>query len=271
MRIRTAARDLVGHFPLIDGLFRRFVWSRIHFPEVEMRFIDALGAERIDVAIDVGAATGSYAWILNRKSRLVFCFEPGEFHARCLERSVFGSRIRVVRAAVGDFGGEVKMYTPGSDTNALHSATLSSANPVAGQRETQVRDVQQVTLDEFFADKLEGRTVDLIKVDVEGYELQVFLGAGTLISRYHPLIFCEIEMRHNERYREVFRLLRSGGYVSCIFRDGAFRVFQGEALDELQTMEALKDRLDGTYDPQMNRYVNNFVFQHELSRIKVIQ
>jgi FkbM family methyltransferase len=270
MSVQTICRDLLARFPLADGLFRRLVWSRIRFPEVEMRFLNSLGSDSIDTAIDVGAALGAYSWILNRKSQRVISFEPGELHARNLGLTVFGTRISVVRAAVGAVCAKVAMYTPGADTNALHSATLSLSNPVTAEPGTQVREVEQVTLDAYLAESIDARhSIDVLKVDVEGYELEVFKGARTLLERHHPLIFCEIEQRHNAEYADVFRLLRAAGYSSYVFQQGSFRLFSGEAIENLQSAAALKARLDRSYDPAKNLYVNNFVFQHSHSRIKV--
>lgn len=270
MSVRTTIRDLLATQPQVDGLFRRHVWSRVHFPEVEMRFLQSLPATSIDVAIDVGAAHGSYAWILNRKSRQVFSFEPGERHASYLEQSIGGTRIRLVKAAVGNACGFVNMYTPGTDTDALHSATLSASNPVADSLQTEVRQVEQVTLDSYFADKLDqGRTIDLLKVDVEGYELQVFEGAQSLLSRHRPLVFCEIEARHNAAYSRVFELLRAAGYRCFIHREGTFMPFDGNRIEPLQSAHDLRVRLSRDYDPNNNLYINNFVFQHDRSRIKV--
>jgi len=147
---------------------------------------------------------------------------------------------------------------------------LSVGNPVIGQEGTQVREVEQITLDGFLAEHLgKGRSVDLLKVDVEGYELEVFKGAPLLLAQHRPLIFCEIEKRHNAGYLELFLLLEAAGYRSFIFQEGRFRLFTGEITDELQSAQALAARLDGSYDPAKNLYINNFIFQHPRSRIKV--
>lgn len=270
MSITTSTRDFLAAFPRVDGLFRRIVWSRIHFPEIEMRFLHSLPPTSVDIAIDVGAAHGSYAWILNRKARRVYSFEPGQQHADYLEASVAGTRIELVKAAVGSSCGRVSMYTPGTDSDALHSATLSTSNPVIEVSATQVRQVDQVTLDDFFVDKLDsGRSIDILKVDVEGYELQVFEGAQALLARHHPLVFCEIEARHNAAYGRVFGLLRGLGYRCFVHREGAFKPFDGERIEPLQTAKDLQVRLSRDHDPSTNRYINNFVFQHASSRIKV--
>ena len=270
MNIKKFVRDLFAAFPRADALFRRAVWSRVHFPENEMRFLHSLPPSSIDIAIDIGAAHGSYAWILNRKARRVYCFEPGEQHATYLRAAVVGTRIELVEVAVGNNCSKVSMYTPGTDENALHSATLSTSNPVIGVPNIRVRQVAQVTLDNFFINKLDaGRSVDIIKVDVEGYELQVFEGAEALLLRHYPLVFCEIETRHNAAYGRVFKLLRGLGYSCFVYRNGSFKSFIDERIEFMQRDEDLKVRLSSDYNPSNNCYINNFVFQHDRSRIKV--
>lgn len=270
MTIRTTAKRLLASAPLMDGLFRRFVWSRLHFPEQEMRFLASLPRGGCDIAVDVGAATGSYAWILNRVARKVFAFEPGQTHARALARAAAGTRIEIVRSAVGAVEGTASMYTPGSDDHALHSATLSAANPVSGQADVHVRQVPQVTLDHYFHNgRASGRSIDILKVDVEGYEFEVFRGGKELIEHHHPLIICEIEARHDPEYERTFDFLRDLGYSCYIFRDGRFELWSDNDIQPLQSPEALELRLSDRYQPSRNAYINNFTFQHPLSQVKV--
>jgi FkbM family methyltransferase len=258
MTIRSLGGRLLKKFPRADGLFRRAVWSKLDFPEAEMKVVNSLPNDSMDIAIDVGAARGAYSWILNRKSRQVFAFEPGDQHSRYLESVIRGSKIKLIKAAVGGSCGAAHMYTPGSSSDSPYLATLSETNPVVGQADTRIRVVQQVTLDSFFLDTLDaGRTIDFIKIDVEGHELEVFKGAGGLITRHHPLILCEIEQRHNPDCGKVFQLLRSYGYKSHILQGQDLVEFEGTAVDRLQT------------ETPGNRYINNFVFQHARSRIKL--
>lgn len=270
MSIKTIGRELLSKFPLLDGIFRRFVWSRVYFPENEMRVLSNLNAGSIDVAVDVGAAMGSYSWILNRVSKKVYAFEPGHLHNKYLNRINLFTNIHVLPMAVGSIDDRVSLYTPGSDSNALHSATVSQGNPVVNLSETSVDHVNQVALDTFLNEKLTpGRSVDLLKVDVEGYELDVFRGSIGMLSEHHPLIICEIEARHNPNYPEVFSLLRGLGYACYVYRGGGFEMFSETYIEEYQQEGDLKVRLSENYDPGSNRYINNFVFQHPQSRIKV--
>lgn len=260
LSIRAAGARLLARFPAADGVFRRVVLSRFEFPEPEMKFVNALPSKSLDIAVDVGAARGAYSWILSRKSRQVFAFEPGEHHSQYLESTIGKSNIRLVRAAVGSLPTEARLYTPGSSEQAPYLATLSQTNPLVGRTDVRVRVVQQVTLDSFFADKLQdGQQVDFLKIDVEGYELEVLKGAERMIERQHPLIICEIEKRHNPDCGKVFQLLRAAGYTSYILQDNRLRRFEADTIDDLQTEGSLT-----------SRYVNNFVFQHEQSRVRLM-
>lgn len=270
MSVRGTFKSLLAAHPRLDGLFRRYIWSRIHFPEMEMKFLNDLPADVIDVAIDVGAALGPYSWILNRKARRIFAFEPGEEHGLYLQSNVVGTRITLVRAAVGDVEKIVQMYTPGTDTNAFHTATLSISNPVVKTASVSTHSVKQITLDGYLADKLgTGAHVDLIKVDVEGYENEVFLGARDVIGRHLPLVICEIEVRHNPEYSRSFHFFRDLGYSVYVYDKGAYRPFAGDDIAPVQSDAALVDRLSGKTSASRNAYLNNFIFQHPRTRIKV--
>jgi FkbM family methyltransferase len=270
MVLRTAIKRALGRFPFLDGKFRRHILSRIHFPEAEQRWLNALHPGSIDIAVDVGAAVGSYAWILSRKSRQVFAFEPGQQHGRYLARLAPDTNITVVQAAVGAAAGTLSIFTPGTDDVARQAATLSVHNPIIQLPGTTSQLVEVVSLDEFFAGRIAaGRTIDLIKIDIEGYELEALKGARGLMERYKPLLICEIEKRHNADFGQVFDLLRSLGYRSFICRSGNFHPFDERDIAPLQTEEAWRRRSGPAFDPEKNTYINNFVFQHRKSKINV--
>lgn len=270
--LRAGARALLARFPRIDGLFRRFVWSRLHYPEAEMAFIAGLPRHCADVAIDVGAAMGGYSWLMNHAARQVIAFEPGRWHYQFLKPLLFGTHIELVCAAVGAEGGEVELITPGDDTHARHSATLSTDNPVSQTSGSHRARVRQVSLDDYLADpRWAGRSVDILKIDVEGYEFEVLRGSMRTLEQHHPLLICEIEARHNAEYARVFAALRSLGYRCYVQRAGRYEPFEADDITPMQSAAALAVRLSPGHSPAQNQYINNFVFQHPESRIKVVR
>lgn len=269
MSLLKQGRRALERVPFAEAWFRRIVWSRLHFPEYELRLVAGLRGRPIDVAFDVGGALGSYAWLLNRKARRVVAFEPGNFHAQFLRYATPLSRIEVAQVAVGDAPGELSLFTPGDDLAARCSATVSTENPTIDATTAHTTRVDVVTLDDYAECHLGAEErLDLLKVDVEGFELAVFEGGQVRIARDHPLIICEIEARHNRRYREVFDLLAGLGYTAYHAKDGMLTPMASFDLEPLQAMGDLEYRLSDAYRPGMSNYINNFVFEHPSSRVK---
>lgn len=52
--------------------------------------------------------------------------------------------------------------------------------------------------------------IDLIKIDVEGMEMDVLLGAEKIIQQYKPLIY--IEAKENKEFDEINFFLRNFNY-----------------------------------------------------------
>jgi|HubBroStandDraft_4_1064222.scaffolds.fasta_scaffold153477_2 FkbM family methyltransferase len=148
--------------------------------------------------IDVGANIGLYSCIAashGPESRTVVAFEPVPENLRYLrlnlEQNTLPARVVVEEKAVGESAGDVRIYlaegsigthSP-SAKNALGSTTYISA--------------PMVTLDEYAAEYLHC-PVDVLKVDVEGYEGAVLRGASNILHRDHPTLFVEFVPRHLE-------------------------------------------------------------------------
>jgi FkbM family methyltransferase len=127
-----------------------------------------------DTVVDVGAFVGLYSVAVARRlgpGGRVVAFEPDPDSFALLAEHVrlngVERRVELVRAAVGERRGEV----PFLGGRLSESRVLGGPAPTAGR-------VLCVTLDE----ALEGRRVDVLKVDVEGYEGHVLKGARRILS-----------------------------------------------------------------------------------------
>lgn len=135
------------------------------------------GDSYVDVGANIGMHTVAAARAMQGKGSIV-CFEPYAPTARLLEKSVFlnGYKeiVEVHRAAVATQSGSQPLYL--GNTSGHHSL-FSLPREIASEAPPEQTGV--VSLDEIFPP---GRRVDLIKIDVEGAELDVLDGASRLLN-----------------------------------------------------------------------------------------
>jgi len=128
------------------------------------------------VVADVGANIGIYSQFLSRcvgPTGLVHSFEPSPDNFRRLSAAVRNlSNVRITEAAVGERSGECQLYIS-DNLNVDHRAYMAQGD----SRRTVP--TQMVALDDYFKP---GQRVDLIKVDIQGYELHALRGAQRLLQ-----------------------------------------------------------------------------------------
>lgn len=187
--------------------------------EPELRMLPNL-CVRNELAIDIGANRGVYAWHFLRWTRNVVAFEPHPGMASFLNLA-FGKRIRIEEVALSDSEGTATLRIP-VDLMQSGCATIEEANPLTGDS-TEVR-VRRRRLDDYVLDR-----TAVIKVDVEGHELALLKGAKALLTRDLPTLIVEAEDRHREGALDsISGYLAEIGYRGFFLQDGYVR-----GLDEI--------------------------------------
>jgi FkbM family methyltransferase len=160
-----------------------------------------------DVFVDVGAHAGYYTLVCARLAKKVIAFEPNSSNCKFLRFNVLINKLKnviAVRAAVSDFNGHAELYIP-----KRGARTLSDQGTLVHEGKRSV-EVPVVTLDTFF-EHIDKPSV--IKIDVEGAELNVIKGALKTIVKGVRLIIVEI---HSSDVKvPITELLRDLGYVVC--------------------------------------------------------
>ncbi len=128
------------------------------------------------VVVDAGANIGIYSRFLSRcvgQTGVVHSFEPAPKNFRRLQSATQNlTNVRVHQAAVGEHGGTSNLYL--SDRlNVDHRmyATGKDSRLVVG--------IDVIALDDYFKP---GERVDLIKMDIQGYELHALRGAKRVLQ-----------------------------------------------------------------------------------------
>jgi FkbM family methyltransferase len=151
------------------------------------------------VFIDVGAHIGEYVILASRLVGLsgeVHAFEPQPLVADLLTRSLKINGIAncvLNRSAALDIDGSVELEIADEPSTA---AVRTGSNVAPRARGSKLL-VPSVRLDTYWAKAMNGRKVDVIKIDVEGAELFVLEGAQDLLQQNPVLVFEYAE--HNMR------------------------------------------------------------------------
>jgi FkbM family methyltransferase len=143
-------------------------------------------------------------------------FEPNPATYRRLSDNIAlngYSQVTAHSLALSDQGGSATLYLPKDDN--LGEASLQKYD---GETESTV--ITTLTADEWMesADLGNPARIDLIKIDVQGYETRAIRGASKLLARYRPLVICEFEERWlrmaGSSCEELKQLFNSLGYTA---------------------------------------------------------
>jgi FkbM family methyltransferase len=138
-----------------------------------------------DVVIDVGGFIGDTALIFGKNGAKVVAFEPQEDAYFCMEYNTKDyTNIVAEHSAVGN-----------GDSVSTNQDPLNG-NPGTRTVKADIVGKPSIRLDDYFATY---KSIDLIKIDCEGYEPPVIIGARDIIKKHKPVIICEIYPEMLER------------------------------------------------------------------------
>jgi len=160
------------------------------------------------VVIDCGGNIGLFSLYAAKYAKQVYCLEPTPEHQENIERMLLFNEmdnVKLIKKAVWLENTTLPFYrNPNKTMNSLHQAV---AHP-----ELPPLQVEAVTLEQLFAD--EGiEHVDLLKMDIEGSEIEVF--ASPSFRAVAPKIDVVVTERHAWSGRHPNQLneaLKSNGF-----------------------------------------------------------
>ncbi len=196
--------------PIVSGILRGTNWifgSGVAgywlgiYEKEEQKLLSKIIKEK-DVFFDVGANVGFYSLLASKlvgSDGLVVSFEPDNNNFNFLERHVKINNITNIKSfklAVSDFSGDSNFKI------GNNSATGQLVKESLGIK------VKTVSLDEFCREK--NIYPNFLKIDVEGSEREVLIGAKLVISQKHP--FLVVATHSDDLFAECKELIRSFGY-----------------------------------------------------------
>jgi FkbM family methyltransferase len=248
---RENFRDLVNEIRLdvkfryvpFRGYYRLRSHKYMHRIDPEMGLLKFIVDPR-RISLDVGANLGLFTYFLARYSPHVHAFEPNPLPLRIL-RHVADRNVTVHEMALSDRTGEARLVVPkGRKGWSSNGAGIGRSH----NGKSMTVDVPCSRIDD-----LGYRDIGFIKIDVEGHEKSVLLGARETLARDRPNLFVENEYAHaGAAMHEVFEIMKSLDYDGFALIDGVLSNISRLSVEEHQ----LGPRRGGT----AAAYVKNFIF-----------
>jgi FkbM family methyltransferase len=177
---------------LVDGALRRFDLQlrrrSSHHVDPFADQVQLVGGQSARVVFDVGASTGVVTRLYRSRfpEASVYAFEPSPTAAEAFAKATgTDPKVTLVRAAVGDAAGTATLHLhPASETDSLlpddpRSAVANGPDILLSKGRV---DVPVVTIDQFCADRGIA-AIDVLKMDIQGYERHALAGAAGMLAR----------------------------------------------------------------------------------------
>ena len=162
------------------------------------------------VCLDIGANIGVHTLGLSALAAQTYAFEPGAETFAFLEANVAAHKLNPVtciQAATWNTSGKLHLFTAkalaGCAFVTVDEGTIDSraklreivTNPALSDDDFngQTTAIEAIRLDEW-ADKTNPSRIDLIKIDVQGAEIEALSGAKALLAKFKPLLIVEYDL-----------------------------------------------------------------------------
>lgn len=213
-----------------DGLVQFFYYNIPYHGKNDLRLFIELAKSSVTV-LDIGAHTGLFsvlASIANRNSN-IHAIEPYSVNAKRMKINITlntCSNVTIHETAMGANDGEVEFTVPDenriTDVSSINSDFSKRMYPNVKWKSVRVK---LHTPDNFT--KKNNLHPDLIKIDVETLEMEVFKGAQRILTEDKPTIIFECFL-DTERKNFFNRLLEEYNYYAyLIFEHGVVHLKEG--------------------------------------------
>lgn len=183
---------------------------------------------------DIGANMGFYslALAIENPNLSVISFEPQpnvfQKMLKNIELNGLQERIKLVNMGLGHQADELTMYIP--KFTGTGGASFKNLHEDEG-------DASEIRVPVETLDNVETDLVDLIKIDVEGFELNVILGAHSLVTKYRPTIMAELLRKWMKPFGQTPQMFLDE--LACLnyrcFAINLGRLFEIDQIDEETT------------------------------------
>ena len=176
------------------------------------------------LVIDIGGNIGNYTSQIRKlcPDTEIHIFEPSSFNYNILQEKFRNDpNIYLINSALSNLDGFLTLYfdVPGSGSSSLVKRNLDHLNVKFELHET----VKVSKFSDYWINNLNNQIIDLVKIDVEGFELETLKGFGEVLFNTKLIQFefggCNIDTRtyfqdfwyfFNDKNFEIYRITPFG-------------------------------------------------------------
>lgn len=259
-RITGCEADPITKYHIRSGTFyEKDALSRMS--ELAAKLISQFGSGYI---VDGGANIGNhslYFGAANSRAK-VYAFEMNPYTFRLLDNNVRESALD-----------NIEVFNRGlSEDNGFCGVKENRDNPLGGAQldfsDSNGSSVRLVRLDDWARDFQPDDVCVLIKLDVEGHELQALRGAYGIIKESNPLIFLEI--KEIDEFKAITRFLSDLGYIIAYAEKGALPNFLFVHKDRVSTLFSERE-LWSAKESLCLRVVETWQLHRELRKLRKLK
>ena len=185
--------------------------------------------------IDVGASDGIAAKFFLKKLNVkkIYCFEPHDFFVKKLKKLKNKNKNIVLNNyGIGNEKEKIKIYYPSIKFLSFNLPILTYSfydkKELKKQMQLDFFNYKKLNIDKSLIQLKKYRTInkkiDLIKIDVNGYESQIIKAILKQIKKDKPLLVIE----NNEKLKEIDLLLKKYGYKKYYNKFSNFKIHKNE-------------------------------------------
>jgi len=197
------------------GISAELALFKIHEPLHTKLLIKKLDSGM--VCVEVGANIGYYALLESKlvgESGKVICIEPSPINFQYLTKNIKLQNLKnleVHNLACGEKDGIIKFLV---SNHSNWSRVMNKNEKIETDDLTKIIDIPIKKLDTFLKEKNELK-IDLIRMDIEGYEFNAMKGMIETIEKHSPMLVIEF---HNEllgvnKTKDLLNQLKNKNYV----------------------------------------------------------
>lgn len=189
------------------------------------------------IVVDIGGHIGYYSVLFSKlvlPRGKVFAFEPEPHNFELLSKNIKINNINnceIINKAVSSANGTIKLYLD-ADNLGAHSAVDTGHSK-------KIINVDTVTLDDYFENKKV--KVDLIKMDIEGYEYAVLEGAKNILEKNKDIVvimeFCPLLInKTNHTPESIIENMKSYGFHIQVIDHDSGSLEEVSSFDEIDRL-----------------------------------